>query len=256
MIAPAATNPKVTETGDYIFRVCFIDPFQGTVMAKFAQEDLKAKKVAIISSVSNAYSVGLAKFFHETFTNGGGTVAVEQKYSEGDKDFRAQLTAVKAAGVEAVFVPGYYTESALIVRQARDLGITVPFIGGDGWESDKLLEIGGNALNGCFYSTHFSPENNDPNVAKFVQKFKARWNNETPDAFASLGYDAAYVLVDAIKRAGTTEGPQLRDALAATKNFAGASGVTTIDQNRNATKGATIIAIKDGKLAFHRTVAP
>lgn len=256
MIAPAATNPKVTETGDYIFRVCFIDPFQGTVMAKFAQNDLKARKVAIISSVSNAYSVGLAKFFHETFTSSGGTVAIEQKYSEGDKDFRAQLTAVKAAGVDAVFVPGYYTESALIVRQARDLGITVPFIGGDGWESDKLLEIGGNALNGCFYSTHFSPENNDPNVAKFVQKFKARWNNETPDAFASLGYDAAYVLVDAIKRAGTTDGPQLRDALAATKNFAGASGVTTIDQNRNATKGATIIAIKDGKLAFHRTVAP
>jgi branched-chain amino acid transport system substrate-binding protein len=256
MIAPAATNPKVTETGDYIFRVCFIDPFQGTVMAKFAQDDLKAKKVAIISSVSNAYSVGLAKFFQETFTNSGGTVAIEQKYSEGDKDFRAQLTAVKAAGVEAVFVPGYYTESALIVRQARDLGITVPFIGGDGWESDKLLEIGGNALNGCFYSTHFSPENNDPNVAKFVQKFKARWNNETPDAFASLGYDAAYVLVDAIKRAGTTDGPKLRDALAATKDFAGASGVTTMDQNRNATKGATIIAIKDGKLAFHRTVAP
>jgi branched-chain amino acid transport system substrate-binding protein len=256
MIAPAATNPKVTETGDYIFRVCFIDPFQGTVMAKFAQDDLKAKKVAIISSVSNAYSVGLAKFFQETFTNSGGTVAIEQKYSEGDKDFRAQLTAVKAAGVEAVFVPGYYTESALIVRQARDLGITVPFIGGDGWESDKLLEIGGNALNGCFYSTHFSPENNDPNVAKFVQKFKARWNNETPDAFASLGYDAAYVLVDAIKRAGTTDGPKLRDALAATKDFVGASGVTTMDQNRNATKGATIIAIKDGKLAFHRTVAP
>ena len=256
MIAPAATNPKVTETGDYIFRVCFIDPFQGTVMARFAQSELRAKKVAIISSVSNAYSVGLAKFFHETFTQGGGTVAVEQKYSEGDKDFRAQLTAVKAAGVEAVFVPGYYTESALIVRQARDLGITVPFIGGDGWESDKLLEIGGDALNGCYYSTHFSPENNDPNVAKFVQKFKARWNNETPDAFAALGYDAAYVLVDAIKRAGTTEGPKLRDAIAATKDFSGATGVTTIDKDRNATKGATIIAIKNGKLEFFRTVAP
>jgi branched-chain amino acid transport system substrate-binding protein len=256
MISPAATNPKVTETGNYIFRVCFIDPFQGTVMAKFAQADLKAKNVAIISSVSNAYSVGLAKFFRETFTKSGGKVAVEQKYSEGDKDFRAQLTAVKAANVDAVFVPGYYTESALIVRQARDLGITVPFIGGDGWESDKLLEIGGDSLNGCYYSTHFSPENKDPNVANFVRKFKARWNNETPDAFAALGYDSAYVLANAIKRAGTTEGPKLREALATTKNFSGATGITTIDKDRNATKGATIIAIKNGKLEFNKTVEP
>ncbi|MEY4940682.1 MAG: hypothetical protein RIQ93_2417 [Verrucomicrobiota bacterium] len=256
MIAPAATNPKVTEVGDYIFRVCFIDPFQGTVMAKFAREDLKASKVAIISSVSNAYSVGLAKFFRETFTQGGGTIAVEQKYSEGDKDFRAQLTAVKAAGVEAIFVPGYYTESALIARQARDLGITVPFFGGDGWESEKLLEIGGDALNGCFYSTHFSPQNREPAVAAFVTKFKARWQNETPDAFAALGYDAAYVLVDAIKRAGSTEGPKLRDALATTKNLPGASGVTTIDENRNASKPATIIAIKGRALEFYKTVAP
>lgn len=256
MIAPAATNPEVTKKGDYIFRVCFIDPFQGTVMAKFAQNDLKAKKVAIISSVSNAYSVGLAKFFRETFTKGGGKVAVEQKYSEGDKDFRAQLTAVKAAGVDAVFVPGYYTESALIVRQARDLGITVPLIGGDGWEDEQLLKIGGEALNGCYYSTHFSAENNDPAVAKFVSKYKSRWNGEVPGAFSALGYDAVYVLVDAIKRAGTTDGPKLRDALAATKNFSGASGVTTIDKERNATKGATIIAIKGGRLAFNKTVEP
>ena len=256
MIAPAATNPAVTETGDFIFRVCFIDPFQGTVMAKFAQDELKAKKVAILTSVSNAYSVGLANFFRETFTKGGGTVAVEQKYSEGDKDFRAQLTAIKAAGVDAVFVPGYYTEAALVARQARDLGITAPFFGGDGWESEKLLEIGGNALNGCYYSTHFSPENQEANVANFVQKFKTRWKNEMPDAFAALGYDAAYVLVDSIRRAGTTEGTKLRDAIAATKNFTGASGVTTIDEKRNATKGATIIAIKDGKLQFFKTVAP
>ena len=256
MIAPAATNPKVTETGDYIFRVCFIDPFQGTVMAKFALADLKAKKVAIISSVSNAYSVGLAKFFTETFTKGGGTVALEQKYSEGDKDFRAQLTAVKAAGVEAIFVPGYYTESALIVRQARDLGITVPFIGGDGWEDEQLLKIAGDALNGCYYSTHFSPENTDPAVGKFVGKYKARWNGEIPGAFSALGYDAVYVLADALKRAGTTDGAKLRDALAATTDFAGASGLTTIDKDRNATKPATIIAIKGGKLQFHKTVAP
>jgi branched-chain amino acid transport system substrate-binding protein len=256
MIAPAATNPKVTQVGSYIFRVCFIDPFQGTVMAKFAREDLKAQRVAILSSVSNAYSVGLAKFFRETFTAAGGTLVAEQKYSEGDKDFRAQLTAIRAADADLVFVPGYYTESALIVRQARDLGLNVPFIGGDGWVADQLLDIGGAALNGCYYSTHFSPENQDPAVQAFVQRFKARWGAENPDAFAALGYDAARVLADAITRAGTTDGPKLRDALAATKNFAGITGVTTIDQNRDASKPAAIIAIRDGKLHFHKTVAP
>jgi branched-chain amino acid transport system substrate-binding protein len=255
MIAPAATNPTVTQKGNYIFRVCFIDPFQGTVMAKFAHDDLHAQKVAILSSVSNAYSVGLAKYFRETFVAGGGEVTVEQKYSEGDKDFRAQLTAVKAAGIDAVFVPGYYTEAALIVRQARELGLTVPFFGGDGWVADQLLEIGGAALNGCYYSTHFSPENTDPVVQKFVQKFRAHYG-ESPDAFAALGYDSLYVLVDAIKRAGTTDEPQLRDALAATKDFPGVSGLTTIDKDRNASKSATIIAIKDGKLNFYKTVAP
>jgi branched-chain amino acid transport system substrate-binding protein len=257
MIAPAATNPKVTQTGNYIFRVCFIDPFQGTVMAKFAQTDLKAKKVAVLSSVSNAYSVGLAKFFKETFTANGGIIVSEKNFSEGDKDFRAQLTAVKAAGADAVFVPSYYTEAALIARQARDLGINVPFFGGDGWVADQLLEIGGEALNGCYYSTHFSPENQDPVVQAFVKKFKVRWGaNENPDAFAALGYDAAYVLVDAIKRAGSTEGPKLRNALAATQNFAGVTGVTNIDANRDASKPAAIIAIKNGKLEFLKTVAP
>ena len=257
MIAPAATNPKVTQTGNYIFRVCFIDPFQGTVMAKFAQNDLKAKRVAILSSVSNAYSVGLAKFFKETFVANGGLVVSEKNFSEGDKDFRAQLTAVKAANVDAIFVPSYYTEAALIARQARDLGLTIPLFGGDGWVADQLLEIGGDALNGCYYSTHFSPENQDPVVQAFVKKFKARWGaNENPDAFAALGYDAAFVLVDAIKRAGTTDGPKLRDALAATKNFAGVTGVTNIDANRDASKPAAIIAIKAGKLEFLKTVAP
>jgi branched-chain amino acid transport system substrate-binding protein len=256
MIAPAATNPKVTQTGNYIFRVCFIDPFQGTVMAKFAKEDLKARKVAILSSVSNAYSLGLAKFFKETFIAGGGQIGTEKNFSEGDKDFRAQLTAVKAAGVDAVFVPGYYTESALIVRQARDLGLTMPFFGGDGWEDEQLLKIGGDALNGCYYSTHFSAENSDPVVAKFVEKYKARWNGEIPGAFSALGYDAVYVLADAIKRAGTTDGPKLRDALAATKDFPSVSGATTIDKERNASKAATIIALRDGKARFHKTVAP
>jgi branched-chain amino acid transport system substrate-binding protein len=256
MIAPAATNERVTKVGNYIFRVCFIDPFQGGVMAKFATEDLKVKKVAILSSVSNAYSLGLAKVFKKTFEDAGGEVVTEKSFTEGDKDFRAQLTAVKSVGVEAVFVPSYYTEAALIVRQARDLGMTMPFFGGDGWEDEQLLKIGGDALNGCYYSTHFSAENTDPAVVKFVAKYKSRWDGEVPGAFSALGYDAVYVLADAIKRAGTTDGPKLRDALAATKNFAGATGVTTLDKNRNASKPATIIAIKGGKLTFAKTVAP
>ncbi len=256
MIATGATNAKVTQTGSYVFRVCFIDDFQGTVMAKFAKDDLKAKQVATLTSVSSAYSVGLAKVFKETFLAAGGTVVAEQKFNEGDKDFRAQLTAIKAAGADAVFVPGYYQEAALVARQARSLGLTLPLFGGDGWESEQLLKIGGEALNGTYYSTHFTPENKDPAVIAFVAKFKARWNNETPDAYAALGYDALLVLVDAIKRTGTTEGPKLREALAITKDFAGASGVTTLDKDRNASKPATIITIRDGKLAFHKTVAP
>jgi branched-chain amino acid transport system substrate-binding protein len=256
MIAPAATNPQVTRVGTYIFRVCFIDPFQGTVMARFALDDLHARRVAVISSVSNAYSVGLARFFRETFRAAGGTIAVEQKYSEGDKDFRAQLTAVKAAGAEAVYVPGYYTEAALLVRQARELGLTMPFLGGDGWVADELLQIGGTALNGCFYSTHFSPENREPAVQAFAAKFRARWGGANPDAFAALGYDAAYILVDALRRAGTTDGPALRAALASTRNFAGVTGITTIDANRNASKPAAIIAIRDRHLTFLKTVAP
>jgi branched-chain amino acid transport system substrate-binding protein len=256
MIAPAATNEKVTQVGDYIFRVCFIDPFQGKVMAKFATDDLHAHHVAVLSSVSNAYSLGLAKVFKETFTAAGGQIVAEKNFSEGDKDFRAQLTAVKAANVDAVFVPSYYTEAALIVRQARDLGITVPFFGGDGWEDEQLLKIAGDAMNGCYYSTHFSAQNTDPAVAQFVDKYKARWNGEVPGAFSALGYDTIKVLVNAVKQAGTVDGPQLRDALAATKDVAGVTGRTTLDKDRNASKPATIIAIRDGKLQFYKTVGP
>lgn len=256
MIAPAATNEKVTQIGDYIFRVCFIDPFQGKVMAKFATDDLKSKRVAILSSVSNAYSLGLARVFKETFTASGGQIVSEKNFSEGDKDFRAQLTAVKASGADAVFVPSYYTEAALIVRQARDLGITAPFFGGDGWEDPLLLQIGGEALNGCYYSTHFSAQNTDPVVQKFVEKYKARWKGEVPGAFSALGYDSVYVLVDAIKRAGSTEGPKLRDALASTKDVPGVTGITTLDADRNASKPATIIKIENVRPQFHRTVAP
>jgi branched-chain amino acid transport system substrate-binding protein len=256
MISPSSTNPKVTEVGDYVFRVCFIDPFQGTVMAKFAKETLKARRVAVLTSVSSAYSVGLAKYFKERFVADGGEIALEQKFAEGDKDFKAQLTAIRAAGVDAVFVPGYYTEAALISRQARELGLALPLFGGDGWEAPQLIEIGGKAVEGTYYSTHYSPEDTAPAVQAFVAAFRARWNGETPDAMAALGYDSALVLADAIKRAGGTEGPALRDALAATKGFAGVTGTTNIDPARNASKSAVIVTIKDGQFKFVQSVAP
>lgn len=256
MISPSSTNPKVTEIGNYVFRVCFIDPFQGVVMAKFARNTLKLKRVAVLTSVSSAYSVGLAKYFKERFAQDGGVIALEQRFTEGDKDFKAQLTAIKAANVDGIFLPGYYTEAALVCKQARDLGMNLPLFGGDGWEAPQLISIGGAAVEGTYYSTHYSPENKSPAVSGFVERFRKRWNNEVPDAMAALGYDAAMVLADAIKRAGTTDSAKLRDALAATKNLPGVTGDTTLDAQRNASKAAVVIAVKDGKFKFLETVAP
>ena len=256
LISPSSTNPKVTEIGNYIFRVCFIDPFQGTALAKFASSHLKARRVAIVTSVSSAYSVGLAKFFREQFVADGGQVVLEQKYSEGDKDFKAQLTAIKAAAPDAIFVPGYYTEAALMCKQARDLGLKQPLFGGDGWEAPELITIGGKAVEGCYYSTHYSPEIPTAAVKTFVQRFKARWNSETPDAMAALGYDSALVLIDAIRRAGSTDSDKIRSALATTKDLEGVTGRTTIDAQRNASKPAVVVEVRNGEFRFVQSVAP
>jgi len=246
----------VTQIGNYIFRVCFIDPFQGTVMAKFAKDTLKIHRVAMLTSVSSAYSVGLAKYFKERFLADGGEIAIEQKFTEGSKDFAAQLTAIKAANVEGIFVPGYYTEAALIARQARELAMTMPLFGGDGWEAPELITIGGAAVEGCYYSTHYSPQVDTPIVTAFVARFGARYGGQVPDAMAALGYDSAKVMIDAIRRAGSTDGAAIRDALATTKDYEGVTGTTTIDKDRNATKAAVIIAVKDGKFKFLESVAP
>jgi branched-chain amino acid transport system substrate-binding protein len=257
MISPSSTNPKVTETGDYIFRVCFTDPFQGRLLAEFAQRTLKAKKVAILSDVSAPYSMGLAQYFREPFLASAGQIVSEQKYTGGDKDFKAQLTVIKGTQPEAILVPGYYTDVGLIVAQARQLGITVPMFGGDGWEAPELIQIAGaEALAGTYYSTHFSPENSDPAVQKFVTAYRAKFNGETPDAMAALGYDSAMVLADAIRRAGGTEGKALRDALAATRDYAGVTGATTLDARRDASKPAVIITVKDGRFQYVETIAP
>ena len=257
MISPGATNPRVTEVGDYIFRVCFIDPFQGTVMAKFALDNLKAKKVAILTDVRNDYSVGLTKYFKEYFQSHGGQIVMERSFSGGgtDRDFRAQLTAIKAAQPDAIFVPGYYTEAGLIAKQARSLGIKVPLLGGDGWDSPKLSEIGGSAIEGSYFSTHFSPKDTNPKVQDFVKKYHAKYG-VMPDGMAPLGYDAMMVLAQALNTAGSTEGPKIRDALAGIKNFDGVTGRITIDPNRNATKAAVVLKVNSKGNDFVASVAP
>ncbi len=255
MISPSSTNPKVTEVGDFVFRVCFIDPFQGTVMALFAKNTLRAKNVAVLTDAAAPYSVGLATFFKETFFADGGKIAVEQKFSSGDKDFKAQLTAIKAGAPDAIFASGYYNEVALIAVQARELGLTVPLLGGDGWDSPSLVEVGGKAMDGCFFSNHFSNEDTSPAIQSFVKAYEAK-HGAKPDAMAALGYDSAKILFDAIKRAGSVEGKALRDAIAATKDFPGITGSITLDEKRNANTPAVILTIKDGKVVYTETIAP
>lgn len=255
MISPSSTNPKVTEAGDYIFRVCFDDRFQGRLLAKFARTSLKLKKVAVLSDATSPYSQGLVTYFTENFLRDGGEVILQQKFNGGDKDFRAQLTAIKAAGSDGIFLPGYYTDVGLIVSQARQLEITQPIFGGDGWEAPQLIEIGGAGLKNTFYSTHFYYESAEPKVQQFVKAFQAKFN-EIPDAMAALGYDSAWVLADAIKRAGTTESAKLREAIASTKDFPGVTGRTTIDAERNASKPAVILTVENGRFKLIESVAP
>lgn len=257
MISPASTNPEVTAIGDYIFRVCFIDPFQATVMSKFALNSMKVKKVALLIDQKNAYSTGLADNFRKVFTEMGGEIVGEQKYSAGDKDFKAQLTALKNANPEAIFVPGYYTDMGLIAIQARELGITIPLFGGDGWESEKLTENpqSKTALEGSFFSTHVSIDNPDPKIQEFVAKYKAKYG-KNPDTMALLAYDAGMILFDAIKQAGSTEGEAIKNKLATMKDFPGVSGMITINEDRNAVKPAVVMEIRDGKFVYKETIAP
>jgi branched-chain amino acid transport system substrate-binding protein len=253
MISPASTNPKVTEVGSYVFRTCFIDPFQGAVMARFAREELKAKRVAILFDFKQDYSVGLADFFRKTFTELGGEIVADERYTSGDIEFRAQLTTIRAASPDAVFVPGYYTEVGLIAKQARELGLTVPLLGGDGWDSAKTLEIGGSAVEGYYFSNHYAADSDSPKVQDFVKRYRDKYG-EAPDAMAALGYDAAGILADALVRAGDAEGAKLRDAIAATRDYDGVTGKISIDENRNARKDAVVLKIEGGRFRFYRSV--
>lgn len=255
MVTPSSTNPKVTQQGDFIFRVCFIDPFQGKVMATFARDNLKVSKVAVLRDVKNDYSVGLADFFTQTFKEKGGTILIDQSYSAGDMDFKAQLTAIRSKNPEAIFVPGYYTEVGLIARQARELGIKAPLLGGDGWDSDKLTQIGGRAIAGSFFSNHYSNEDQSPLVQDFIKRFRAKHQSD-PDGLSSMGYDAMKVLADAMTRAKSLDGQDVRDALAVTKDFKGVTGNITIDENRNPVKPAVVLEVTEAGYKYRTTIAP
>jgi len=221
MITPSSTADSVTQVGDYIFRVCYTDTFQGEAMARFAANTLKARRAAILLDFNSPYSRGLAKVFTDNFTRLGGEIVSEQSYTQGDRDYKGQLTSIRPAGADVIFVPGYYGEVGVIAKQAKELGIDKPLLGTDGWDAPQLFELGGAALNGSYMSNHYSVDDPAPAIQKFVADYKAYYRGAAPDALAALGYDAMNVLADAIRRAGTTDGPRLRDAIAHTTNFAG-----------------------------------
>jgi branched-chain amino acid transport system substrate-binding protein len=254
MISPTSTNPKVTQVGDYIFRACFIDPFQGTVGAKFAFDELKAKKAACLFDVGNDYTKGLSEFFKAKFTALGGQVTGFEGHASGTTDFKAQLTKILATKPDVLYVSDYYNDAALIAKQARELGFKGPMIGGDGWDSPKLVEVGGAAVEGCFFTNHYAKDDTRPVVQDFVKKYKGKYN-EDPDALACLAYDATNLMLDAVKRAGKTDGAAIKDALKAT-DMSLVSGQVKFDDDRNPVKSAVIIEIKGGKQVYRASVNP
>lgn len=255
----SCTNPLVTQDNEYYFRVCFIDPFQGTVMANYAFTKLNAKKAAIIQEVSNDYAVGLAKYFSDSFkklTGDANSIIDISNYNTGDQDFSAILTNIKAKNPDVIFAPGNFTESAMVIKQARQLGITAPFIGGDTWETPEFISIGGKEVEGATFSTFFATEKPfTAETTKFVEAYKKKFNRE-PAAVEALGYDAYLILVDAMKRANSSNPQDIQKALLATKDFQGAAGVVNFDENRNAVKAAVLKTVKDGKFTFLDIIDP
>lgn len=255
MVTPSSTNPKVTQVGDYIFRVCFIDPFQGPVMAKFVNDNLKIKRVAVFKDLKSDYSLGLAEFFTKKFKELGGEIVSEQTFQTGDSDFKGQLTRIRSSNPEAIYIPAYYTEVGLIARQARQLGLKAILLGGDGWDSPKLFEIGQTAVEGSYFSNHYASESTVPATQEFIKKYKEKFN-ETPDGLAAAGYDAAQILIAAIERTSEPTPKNIRDELAKTKDFAGATGKISINAERNADKDAFIVKVEGKALKFITLLSP
>ena len=256
LISPSSTDPAVTRTGDYIFRACFVDSFQGEVMASFAVNTLKAQKAAILFDFNSPYGVGLTEYFKLSFTKLGGKIVAEQSYTQGDADFKGQLSTIRSAEPDVIYIPGYYGDVALIVKQARMIGLTQPLLGGDGWDAPELWQLGGDALNGSYITTHYSIDDPSPAIQAFVNTYKQRYGNLLPDAHAALAYDATRLLFDAIARAGSTDSAKVRDALAQTKNFGGVTGIITMDPNRNAIKPAVVLKLQDVKFIYQETIQP
>lgn len=261
-ISPTASNPKVTvdpATGkvrDFLFRAAFIDPFQGSVMANFATKSLKGKTAALYIDNSSDYAKGLGQFFKETFEKNGGKIVSEEAYLAKDTDFKATLTKIKAANPDVLFVPGYYQEVGMIIKQARELGLMMPVLGGDGWDSAKLPEIAGaDALNNTFFANHYSPDDNSPAIKDFVEAYKKEYG-QVPDAFAALSYDATMMVIEAIKQANSTDPVAIKDALAKTKDYQAVSGLITLNETHDAVKSAVIIEMKDGKQTFREKINP
>jgi branched-chain amino acid transport system substrate-binding protein len=259
-IGTSCTNPLVTLNNDYYFRVCFIDPFQGNVMANYAFNQVKVKKVAFIIEKSNDYSVGLAKFFDDTFkelTGDANAVVYTGFYNTGDQDFTAQLTGIKASGAEAIFAPGNFTESALIMKQAKELGLTLPILGGDTWETPEVIDIAGGAAEGIVFSTFFDANAKlTPVTTEFLEAYAKEYSGKEPAAVTALGFDSYILALNAIERAGSADPKAIRDALAVTKDFPGAAGTVSLDENGDAVKSAVIKTVKDGKFTYLTTVEP
>ena len=256
LISPSSTDPAVTLVGDYIFRACFVDEFQGEVMASFAFNSLKAQKAAVLYDFNSPYGRGLTNFFQTSFTRLGGRIVNEQTYTQGDADFKGQLSSIKASEPDVIYIPGYYGDVTLIAKQARQLGLTQPLLGTDGWDAPELWQLGGDALNGSYISTHYSVDDPSPAIRSFVEEYMRRYGNLAPDAHAALAYDGARILFDAIARAGTTEGPKVREALAQTKDFNGVTGMISMDEHRNAVKPAVVLKLMDVRFIYQETIQP
>jgi branched-chain amino acid transport system substrate-binding protein len=258
MITPSSTNPKVTQVGDYIFRVCFIDPFQGGVAAKYSANTLKAKTAAIFGDVNSDYSKGLTEFFEREFNKLGGTVIEKQVYTQQDRDFKAQLTNIRAKNPDVIYIPGYYGEVGIISKQARELGMNQPILGGDGWDNPEIWNLGGEALKNTYISNHYSVDDPSPSIQKFVSAYKARFGGTSPDSLAALAYDAMYILADSIRRAGTTNPAKLRDAVAQTSNFLGVTGSITINASRDSVKPAVVLELDPATrhFVYKETIQP
>ena len=255
-ISPTSTAVQVTLTGDYIFRACFLDPFQGAVVASFSYNDLNARTGAVIFDNANDYTKGLAEAFRESFEKLGGKVVAYEAYTDESKtvDFSAQLTKIKSANPDVIFLDAYYSAAALLANQARDLGITAPFVGADGWDSAQFTILGGEAVEGGHFCNHYSPEDPRPVVQNFVKEYAEKFG-ETPDALATLAYDAALIMIDSLQRAGSTDGAAIRDAISAT-NLDCASGQITFNEVGDPIKKAAIIKVENGKFVFQKFVQP